>query len=151
MSFDWFLFSARSVYLKSSVNIHLLIILSYRKLYIMLNNPTQIHNWLWGIKKDNKKVDPWHYRRIQNWSPFVSTWSRCPDNGDQRLVIPIYMHETRQLRNPWQEIYFCLRQISRVKFIYAVLWNMWITKLWSPLSQHLDHVETNGDQFWILR
>ena len=26
-----------------------------------------------------------------------------------------------------------------------------ITNLWSPLSQHLDQVETNGDQFWILR
>ena len=30
------------------------------------------------------------YLRIQNWSPFVSTWSRCRDNGDQRLVIHRY-------------------------------------------------------------
>jgi len=27
------------------------------------------------------------YRRIQNWSPFVSTWSSGRDNGDQKLVI----------------------------------------------------------------
>ena len=27
------------------------------------------------------------YSRIQNWSPFVSTWSRCCDIGNQRLVI----------------------------------------------------------------
>ena len=25
------------------------------------------------------------YRRIQNWSPFVSTWSRWGDNSDQRF------------------------------------------------------------------
>ena len=103
------------------------------------------------------------YRRIQNWSPFVSTWSRGPDNGDQRLVIHIEYRISKRRQCwydwksfnmwGWQSMVLCALMVAwceEARGIYRRC-DMWITNLWSSLSPHLDHVETNGDQFWILR